>query len=208
MSCQTSWQIQANARLLAALLHNPEPFAQGGMPFDWLISPPASIASLLAARCFFPERAKDLQLNFAPWWPAHNVYYWHEFKSPEGVYDLAVGFSETTAKYRYLLSKFAGLARVERRIFVISNTQNNLDGVARKTGTITDRIAAAEIVDLCAATDRFFSAACEYIVVSYADRLDKPVERNNIRTYQLARDASNWQGDIAQWAGVFRDYLC
>jgi len=91
---------------------------------------------------------------------------------------------------------------------VISNTQNNLDQVAQATGTISDRIAAADIVDLCAATDRFFAAASEYVVVSYADRLDKAVDRKNIKTYQLVRDTSDWQGDITQWAGVFRDYLC
>lgn len=208
MSCQTTWQIQSNAPLLAALLRIPEPFAQGGMPFDWLISPPASTAGMLAAHCLFPGRAEDLKLNFAPWWPAHNVYYWHDFKSPEGSYDLAAGFPQETAKYQYLLNKFAGLACVERRIFVISNTQNNLDQVAQATGTISDRIAAADIVDLCAATDRFFAAASEYVVVSYADRLDKAVDRKNIKTYQLVRDTSDWQGDITQWAGVFRDYLC
>ena len=207
MSCQTTWQIQSNARLLVELLRIAGPVAQGGMPFDWLISPPASITGMLAAGCLFPVRAEDLTLNFAPWWPAHNVYYWHEFRLPDGSYELATSFQQTAAKYQYLLNKFVGLAGVERRIFVISNTQNNLDHVARTTGTISDKLAAADIVELCAATDRFFAGPSEYIVVSYADRLDKAVERKNIRTYQLARDASDWQGDIAQWAGVFRDYL-
>src|SRR5580692_5743681 len=137
MSCQTTWQIQSNARLLVELLHIAEPFAQGGMPFDWLIAPPASVASMLAARCLFPECAEHLKLNFAPWWPAHNVYYWHDFRLPDGSYELATGFQQTAAKYQYLLNKFVGLAGVERRIFVISNTQNNLDHVARTTGTIS-----------------------------------------------------------------------
>jgi hypothetical protein len=208
MSCQTTWQIQSNARLLVELLRIAEPVAQGGMPFDWLISPPAAVASMLAARRLFPERTEELQLNFAPWWPAHNVYYWHDFKLPEGGYELSAGFQQATAKYQYLLNKFAGLAGVERRIFIIANTQNNLNQVARATGTINAGLAAADIIDLCAATDRFFAVPSEYIVVSYADRLDKAIDRKNVKTYHLATDTSEWQGDIGQWASMFRDYFC
>ena len=207
MSCQTTWQIQANAPLLAALLQIAEPFAQGGMPFDWLISPPASVAGMLAGRRLFPASADELRLNFAPYWPQHNVYYWHDFRLPGGGYDLAAGFSEATAKYQYLLNKFANLSHVERRIFVIANTQNNLDQVAQATGTVKDRLYSADIVELCDTTDRFFSMECEYIVVSYPDRLDRAVDRQNIKTYCLAKDTSDWQGDCLQWAGVFRDYL-
>jgi len=207
MSCQTTWQIQANAPLLTALLQISGPFVQGGMPFDWLISPPASTTAMLGARSLFPECPEDLKVNFAPWWPTHNVYYWHDFKLPDGRYDLTSGFPQAIGKYQYLLDKFSGLASVERRVFVISNTQNNLEQVAQATGTISDRFAASDIIDLCAATDRFFAMPSEFIVVSYADRLDRAIERGSVKTYQLLRDASEWQGDVSQWAKVFRDYF-
>ena len=207
MSCQTTWQIQSNAPLIATLLRTADRVSQGGMPFDWLICPPVSVANMLAARSFFPAAKAQLQLNHAPYWPEHNVYYWHDFRLPAGGYDTAAGFEQATAKYQYLLNRFSGLSSMARRIFVISNTQNNLDQVARSTGTISDRMAAVDIETLCEATDRFFSQPCEYIVVSYADRIDRAVNRKRVKTYLIAKDHSDWKGDGEQWARVFRDFL-
>lgn len=212
MCCQTTFQIRHHAKLLASLGGDATAVISG-MPFDGLICPPESATKMLREDKFSPDGSGDLVVSEGAYWADFNVYFWHEFRP--GKLDPLIGrkinveksYRTLREKYQHMAAKFRRLSQVERLIFVICNTQNNLPLVSNLTGTVSPRVDLEAIDGLAAQCDAFFARTCEYVFVTYPDWRRGESKRTNVAVHQLSRDESDWQGDPKQWARVFENTL-
>jgi hypothetical protein len=208
--CQATFQIRHHAKLLARLSGDATA-AISGMPFDGLICPPESAAKMLREDKFYPLGLDDLAVSQGAYWTDFNVYFWHEFRPGklDSVTRRKINVEKShrvlREKYRHMADKFRRLSQVERLIFVICNTQNNLPLVADLTGTVSPRVDLETIDALAAQGDAFFGRPCEYVVATYPDWASGQSTRKNVTVHELSRDKSDWQGDPAQWERVFKD---
>ena len=213
MSCQSGEQIRAHAELIARLLGDPTMRVATSV-FDNIICRPASAVRLLEADTFHPKDASALTVSQGAYWKEFDVYFWHEFRLHKR-YPLEYlfrrvnkkrAYRELGGKYDHLSARFRSLRSRERLVFVISNTQNNLDDYAVETG-ISPVLDAAEVERLCDACDAYMGKPCEYILASYDDRLTGTLKRPRLRHYSLKKDDSPWKGDAGQWEWVFGSYF-
>jgi hypothetical protein len=214
MSCQGSHQIDLHATLIAELVGDRSAKVSG-FPFDNTICPPDAAARLLRADRFHPASPDELTISgeAGAYWTEMGVHYWHEFRPVRsGILrrkkmDPPESFRRLTGKYGHTAAKFRQLAGLERLVFVISNSQNNLDMVARVTGNLDVVLDLEQIDALAAQTDAYFGRRCEYLVATYRSRLRGNSSRGNVSVHELSPDGSEWMGDPAQWAALFRTAL-
>lgn len=212
VSCQSAHQIKHHARLIAKLSGDPGATVSG-FPFDNLICPSQSAMRMLQADRFHPETMDDLKMGEGAYWPRMDAHFWHEFRAKRSgifrrkIMDPLTSFQTLTQKYRHTGKKFRALADLPRVVFVISNSQNNLEMVARVTGTDCVTLDLAEVDALADQTDAYLGRACEYIVATYSDRITGHSGRSNLSVFALKPDDSEWMGDPAQWAALFKTAL-
>jgi hypothetical protein len=213
MSCQSAHQIELHAKLIAELAGDRSA-KLSRFPFDNIICSPQAAGRMLEADRFHPESPDDVAISESGGtWKEMGAHYWHEFRPiRSGILrrkkmDPAASFKRLTGKYRHTAGKFRQLASLERLIFVISNSQNNLDMVARTTGNLDFVLDRNMINHLADQTDAYFGRACEYVFATYPERVRGSAERSNVCVYELAPDGSEWMGDPAQWAALFRKVL-
>ncbi len=203
ISCQSARQIRSSIEILSDALG--ETFEPERHFFDGLISPVAGLASLFEDGFPLFTREDIIPGPGHPTWKPYGLRFLHHFRSePGGVPDIDRHFAEDLSRFSYLRSKFVKLAQRQRIVFVISNSQNNLDEVARQTGLEDLQFRKSELERLQRAVDRFFDRSCEYLIVSHAERhgdVDLP-ELTIMET-----DDSEWTGDKTQWRALFQSYL-
>ncbi|MTI43353.1 hypothetical protein E1178_06990 [Roseibium hamelinense] len=86
---------------------------------------------------------------------------------------------------------------------MVSNTQNNLLDVARKTD-IPTAFSDQELERLQRAVDGFMGRSCEYLIVSCPGRYEG---RSLPDLHHLAPDDSEWAGDKTHWRALFKRYF-
>jgi hypothetical protein len=213
MSCQSTLQIDDHADLIAKAIGDPE-LKPSSLPFDNIVCHPASAATILRTDTFFPPSADRLKLLRGALWAEHRVYFRHECTLRKsrpieylmGTVNLARGYRDLAGKFTHLADKFRRLAQLERLIFVISNTQNDLTEYRDEAGI--DEIVSMEAIEaLCDATDGYFGRPCEYVFVTYEPRVAGASKRPGLGVFKLVPDSSEWAGDHAQWAAVWTRYL-
>jgi hypothetical protein len=213
MSCQTTLQIDDHAELIRRSIGD-DTLKLSSLPFDNVVCHPASVAKLLDSGKFYPSSKDDLTLFRGAFWAANGVYFRHECtlrKSRPIEYlrnkvDLARGYRDLAGKFAHLADKFRGLSKLERLIFVISNSQNDLLEYQAEVGI--DCVVPMDAVQvLCDACDRYFDRRCDYIFATYDSRTQGAVNRPNLRVAKLVPDSSPWAGDHAQWKTVWTDYF-
>lgn len=128
MSCQTTHQLRRLTDLQQESDLSSELITPSG-PFDWLICPPASAIDLLHKR--IPEFTKSsIHIRKGrPYWADLNIYFWHSFlvtDQGERFLDIDATFEREIKRWRYLRDQFSRLDP-SRTVFIISNTQNNLE---------------------------------------------------------------------------------
>lgn len=203
MSCQTARQIGSNSDVLNDVLGGT--FEPERHFFDGLISPVSGMAQLFEDG--FPLFGREDLVSGPghPTWQPYGIRFLHHFRSePDGAADIERHFEEDLSRFTYLRSKFCSLADRKRLVFVISNSQNNLDEVARDTGIARLAFDRDELVRLQAAVDRFLARPCEYLIVSHPERhggLDLP------ELEVLCADDTEWTGDKTQWRHLLRNRL-
>ncbi len=213
MSCQTTLQIDDHAGLVAQAIGDPA-LKPSSMLFDNIVCHPASAAKLLESGRFYPESKDELALYRGAFWAGQGVYFRHECtlrKSRPIEYlrnkiDMARGYRDLAGKFAHLSEKFRRLSELERLIFVISNSQNDLTEYQAEVGI--DCVVPMDAVQaLCDACDRYFNRRCEYIFATYDDRTTGAAERLGLSVFKLTPDSSEWAGDHAQWEAIFTRYL-
>ena len=175
---------------------------------------PRAAARLLDADSFYPASKDELALFRGALWGGGGVYFRHEctlrksrpIEYLRGKVDLERGYRELAGKFAHLAEKFRRLRELERLLFVISNSQNDLTEYQAEVG-IDPAMSADDVVTLCAACDRYFGRHCEYLVATYEDRLTGAPQRPGLSVFKLAPDTSEWAGDHAQWREIFTQYL-
>ncbi|MBO0345829.1 hypothetical protein J0X15_11415 [Roseibium sp. CAU 1637] len=203
MSCQSARQIRTSIEVLSEVL------AQAFQPerhfFDGLVAPVAGLAQLFEDGFPLFDRVAIVDGPGHPTWNPYEIRFLHHFRpEPEAAADIDGWFENELSRFTHLRAKFERLRQRERLIFVISNSQNNLDLVARDTGIEKLDFDADELKRLQVAVDGFFGRACEYLVVSHPER-HGGTELPELRILQA--DDSEWTGDKRQWRELFRDYL-
>lgn len=213
MSCQTTLQIDDHAELIAQAVGD-DTLKPSSMPFDNLVCDPVAAARLLETDTFYPAGAAELALHRGAFWVTHKVYFRHEctlrksrpIEYLRGKVDLARGYRDLAGKFAHLAEKLRRLAQLERLVFVISNTQNDLEEYRAEVG-IDPVVSADAIRRLCDACDGYFGRPCEYILASYETRMTGSASRSGLSQFTLRPDLSEWAGDHAQWRAVWTDYF-
>jgi len=213
MSCQSSAQIRAHVPLLSRLTGD-DALKKSAMPFDNIICRPDSAAGMLQADIFYPDDPDGLLESEGALWPDFGVYFWHEYRLHKhhvleyitGRLNTRRAYRELSGKYAHLAGKFRQARQLERLVFVISNSQNNLS-MYSATADIDPTLTAAGVELLCDACDAYVGRPCEYVLATYAGRLAGEVSRKRLTVFKLIPDASDWEGDPAQWGEVFEQYF-
>lgn len=201
-SCQTARQIRLHAALLSARLG--EPLEPRSFPLDWMFAPPDAAARLLASEARVPETPGELVAAQRPFWPRHGVWLWHDPMDEEGAEE---GFEELRARMARRWERFRALRALKRRIFVVSNTQNNLARVPDIAPQRLDfRLTAQRMRALADAVHGLFGeAGTELIFAGYAARVGEDARQAGFRLVLLDPDGSDHEGDEAQWRSVFEE---
>lgn len=213
MSCQTTLQIDDHADLIVRAIGD-ETLKPSSMVFDNIVCHPASAAKLFEISTFYPASKDELALFRGAFWTAQGVYFRHECtlrKSRPIEYlknkvDLARGYRDLAGKFAHLSEKFRHLSEIDRLIFVISNTQNDLTEYHAEVG-IDCAVPMDAIEMLCDACDRYFNRRCEYIFATYEGRTAGAADRPGLSVFKLVPDSSEWAGDHTQWEALFTQSL-
>lgn len=204
MSCQTRFQLSH----FSSLYPDRNITAKSG-PFDWLICPPSSIVALLDKDIPIPTQNDLIVQKDKAYWPEFDVYYWHEFLeqqkpvSKTGIAKSYAGFSE---KFQSQISKFKQLP-IESTLFVLSNTQFNLETVVYLPEELEKfMFSTAEVDDTHAALNRFFDRKCNFLCVSNVTRADSGFF-NQTERLKIPAGRANWKGNVSHWEKVLEQRI-
>lgn len=199
-SCQTARQIRLHAGLLSARLG--EALEPRSFPLDWMFCPPDAAARLLASEARVPETPGELVAAQRPFWPRHGVWLWHDPMDEDGA---AESFEEMRARMARRWERFVALRALKRRVFVVSNTQNNLARVPDIAPQRLDfRFTAARMRALADAVHGLFGeAGTELLFVGYAARVGEDAKESGFKLALIEPDGSDHEGDERQWGRVF-----
>ena len=202
ISCQTTHQLRRLADshqepdLPSALTTEPG-------PFDWLICPLASTTELLNRRIpDFTESSIQIHNN-RPYWADLDIYFWHNFLVTEQgkrIVDIQATLEQELQRWRYLRARFAALDPAQT-VFVISNTQNNLETevfteTEHEKYYFTDTGLDALIQSLA----EYFRTRASEIHVQIVTRRERAEELSgNKNVSYLPLDQNEWKGSKESW---------
>lgn len=209
MSCQTIHQLHrlaGNDSSSAA----PRITTLSG-PFDWLICPPQSTVNLLNKKLpNFTKECISIKKGRA-YWQDFNLYLWHSFLVGDGE-KRSVNIEE---KFEYELSRWQYLSRrfstVDPRqtIFVLSNTQNNLQyEVFSEKEEDQYHFTPALLEELHHSLSAFFNTTTDNIhleVITSRERMHH-VE-SSTHGYLLPKDSNAWKGSNESWDSWWHQLL-
>ena len=216
ISCQTTLQIDDHAELIAQAVGD-ETLKKSSLPFDAVLTHPTSTARMLDADTFYPASKDELRLHKGALWVKQDAYFRHEctlrkshpIEYLRGKVNLERGYRELASKFAHLSQKFRRLRELERLIFVVGNSQNDLPEMQAEIGcdSAASVISMESMQQLCAACDRYFGRPCEYILVTYPDLKTGTESHRGLSVFELTPDDSQWAGDHAQWQALWTDYF-
>ncbi len=128
MSCQTTHQLRRLTNLQPKAVNTSPRFTAPSGLFDWLICPPASTIRLLNQRIPDFSKSSIAIRKGRVYWEEFNLYFWHNFLVSDHQsrrVSIDATFEQEIVRWRYLRDRFSALDPA-RTLFVVSNTQNNL----------------------------------------------------------------------------------
>lgn len=199
-SCQTTHQISYFADL------KPHTAAVVKSPFDWLICPPDSSAEWLNAGLQDFQIDDIVEHRGHAYWPRFKLWFWHGFfdrsaEKPE--LKIAEFAEQELEKLNYLRNRFRALDPAQT-LFILSNTQNNLNTEVFETDEISQYWFDEDNIDnLQTALNDFFSVSVSLQIVTRADRCCAALpQRENVHI--LNGDQSNWKGNKIAWGHLLQ----
>jgi hypothetical protein len=203
-ACQTSRQIDGHIWLLRKLTGDSS-LKKASLPFDWLIGSAQGIGGMLEDRCFLPRTAAGfcadqgrLRLR------SHDVIFWHE--TPLLARPGEPRFRDAQAKFRHTSSRFDQIAKTDRVIAVLSDTQPNLPSIQKKWNIKLVDTTPEDAVELRAAFATFLGRPVEMLMVSRNPRPDFKAPPG-FAYYHMLPERGGWAGNGAKWAAVFTEYF-
>ena len=216
ISCQTTLQIDDHVELIRRAVAD-ETLKPSSLPFDAVLTHPTSTAQMLDADAFYPLSKDEIVLHKGAYWARQRAYFRHEctlrkshpLEYLRGKVNLERGYRELASKFAYLSQKFRRLKDLERLIFVVGNSQNDLPEMQAEIGNDPGAsiISIESMQQLCDACDRYFDRPCEYILVTYPTLKTGTGSRRGLSVFELSPDGSQWAGDHAQWQALWTDYF-
>ncbi|MDX5592940.1 hypothetical protein [Pseudovibrio sp. SPO723] len=202
ISCQSARQIRTHVELISSLIG--EPVQHVSHFFDGLITPPEGLAKLLDDGFPLFTREQIEEGAGHPTWHPYGIRFFHHFRGEDGIADVNRYFENETSRFSYLKNRFLELRNAQHLLFVLSNSQNNLDEVAEETELGPFHFEQRHLEELKASLRAFFAKDCDLLVVSHEEKV-VDVEYDHLHI--LEPDSSEWTGDKRQWAEVFRKHL-
>lgn len=198
VGCQTENQI-ADHHLRIARLAGDDMVHHGG-PFDWILAGARSISDMIRADCYFPTDFDGQMIDKKPYWPRFSCHFWHEKTG---------NVPDFLAKRQHLAANWGEIRRSGRRIFIVSNTQNNILRALEGRPPIETRLFWDDICELSTSLSIKFGETELHVVTR--DGLDDPIRPNRpplglrplITIHKIGRDASQWAGNSKAWADLF-----
>lgn len=198
LSCQTAWQLHLNREFLSELISEELTFKKS--LFNYTLSQPAEICKYLSQGPGQIISASDITVNEENYLYVERLKLWlvHDSKvlTPDN-------FPVVASKYSYLSDNFWNIRNCQRRLFIVSNTQNNLyrqdiPGVRKFALDEKDMRSIRRSIAAAFPTG-------ENIVefVCYSDRVTAP--SSNFHTIET--DDSWWEGDKEKWAALYPHLL-
>jgi hypothetical protein len=216
ISCQTTLQIDDHVELIKRAVGD-ETLKPSSLPFDAVLTHPISTAQMLDADTFYPSSKDELVLYKGAYWAKQQAYFRHEctlrkshpIEYLRGKVNLDRGYRELASKFAHLSQKFRRLKELDRLIFVVGNSQNDLPEMQAeiRNGAEASVISMESMQQLCDACDRYFGRPCEYILVTYPSLKIGAESRPGLSVFELTPDDSKWAGDHAQWQTLWTDYF-
>ena len=203
-SCQTAWQVNKHAAGLSNLLE--EELVIAGLPYDWLIMPPRALLSWLRSGDRFPGSPAEIVQHPNFFWPRHGLHFWHEF-TVEGRPALMDRFNATRQKFAHLFVNLHRLHDLERRVFVVSNTQSNLDLVNAVSPGLDFTFTAAIIRELAATVDELIPGNNEFVFVADPTRVTEDVFESGHAVHVLQSGNVDVLGDDGAWAKLLHEVV-
>lgn len=200
-SCQTARHISLNVPLLRDRLDpNMELRA---LPFDWCLAPPGAAARWLRGPVRVPPAGAELLPAKRPFWARHGVWLWHD--PVEDATDFAALAERLDRRWARMLA----LRSLERRVFILSNTQNNLDRVRHGAPQPMDfRLTAQRMREMAAAVEAVFGPEGNSLLfVAYAHRITDDARRAGFPLAILEPDATDHAGDTEQWRSALARHI-
>ena len=200
-SCQPARQIRLNQDLLSARLGDD--LKPQSLPLDWMLAPPDTAARVIASAVRVPPLRGELIRAQRPFWVRHGLWFWHDPVETEA------DFIALQARQARRWARFAALARLERRIFVVANTQNNLDRVAHAAPQRMDFSLTTQRMNTLATAiaGRFGREGNTVLFLAYASRLSADARTAGFPLVVLEPDKTDHEGDDAQWRAAFERLL-
>jgi len=197
LSCQTAMQLYANQKSIQ--LQMKCELVSFRTPFDYLISSPFGISRMIKEGKFFPDKVEQFNFKKSNYWEEMNCLYIHE--------KIQNRFSELIPKWNHISSNFLRLSNYNKKIFIISNTQNNLyefvkDKLDDECLLISDNGIASIRNSL---ESRFGDVELHCVVYEDRNNLTKSALIDGLHV--LAKDTSKVRGDTVAWLNVFSEIL-
>lgn len=192
ISCQANHQIGTHGALIRELTGSHKNAKHVRGPLDWAICPARSVARMIGDWRFYPADAADLVTDVTPYWPEGDCWFWHEGEH--------VASGEFASRQAHFVENLAALRALERVVFVICNTQTNLDEVARSVSRPLELAFTDEDIDAVEAASKAQFPNSELWTVVRKDRNRLQRRRRDPRVFEFEPDPSDWNGDYAQWA--------
>jgi len=197
VSCQTARQIRRNQALLSTRLGDAlQPLS---LPLDWMFVPPDAMARLLRSAIRVPPQRGELIAAEQPFWARHGIWLWHDPVANDA------DFTALQARQTRRWVRFDALGALDRRVFVVSNTQNNLNAVARKAPQRLDfRLTRQRMTAIAEALAHIFPRGRnDLLFVAYAARLGPDAAQAGFPLVVLDPDKTDHEGDDRQWTAAF-----
>ena len=197
VSCQATHQLENHGALIGGLVGSRPKNMR--TPFDWIVCPAQSVARMIGDWRFHPADPAELIEDEAPFWPDPPCWFWHD-----GVH-LAAG--DFLARQDHISENFAKLRGFERQIFILSNTQGNLDEFAKTLRHPLDFTIKDDDIDAVDAALKAQFRNPELWVVARKDRHQLDRHKGDPRVFEFEYEPSDWKGDYGQWAAALTRML-
>jgi hypothetical protein len=199
IGCQTANQLQRALPLIAELAQDV--FVDETTPFDWRLVGPSSVERMIVEDEFYPPTAAELTGTKRPYWLRRKCHFWH---------DGAGSFAAFSAKQAHLRENWSKITRFDRKVFVLSNLQNNLAQKSAEAGEFEHRLHTFPVVALAHTLGRLFERP-ELHVVARRDRFDaldmlagyaRDLRGVKLGVHFVEADKSSWEGSPTIWDGT------
>lgn len=204
LSCQTSRQIDGHVPLLRKLTGD-ETIDKASLPFDWLISTPHGLESLIGSGTFFPEDPAALYDDHGRLRSReHELLYWHVSRHASRVGHPS--FDDARSKFAHTSGRFGAISKLDRVIAVVSDTQGNLPWVQDEWKVPLLDTTPAQAEQLRRTFADFLGRPVDLLMVSRNARPDFE-QRADFAYYHMVPEPEGWAGSGRDWAAVFQDYF-